>query len=62
MCKETLINATIQSLRLIRNPRFFSTERGFQGEFFCALQNILIEQGIIDESNILEMEYQKSEQ
>jgi hypothetical protein len=58
--RETLINATIQSLQSVRNPRLFHTERGYQGEFFCALQQILREQGIVDGACILEMEYQKS--
>jgi hypothetical protein len=61
MSNQTLIDATIQSLRSIRNPRLFHTERGYQGEFFCALQNILKEQGIVDGTRILEMEYQKSQ-
>lgn len=61
MNKKTLINATIRSLSLITTPRLFRTERGYQGEFFCALQNILKEQGIIDGDIILEMEYQKSQ-
>lgn len=61
MNRQMLIDATIQSLRSIRNPRLFRTERGYQGELFCELQNILKEQGIVDGVNILEMEYQKSQ-
>lgn len=60
MDKDILIDATIQSLCSVKNPRLFCTERGFQGEFFCLLQKILKEQGIVDENCILEMEYQKS--
>jgi hypothetical protein len=60
MDKNILIDATLNSLRSVKNPRLFQTERGFQGEFFCSLQNILKEQGIVDGNCILEMEYQKS--
>ena len=60
MDKDILINATIQSLRSVKNPRLFRTERGFQGEFSYSLQNILREQGVVDSRCILEMEHQKS--
>jgi len=58
--KQIFIDATVQSLRSVKNPRLFRTERGYQGEFFCALQSILREQDIVDGITILEMEYQKS--
>ncbi len=58
--RETLINATIEALSLVTNPRFFNTERGYQGVFFCELQRILKAEGIVDGNCILEMEYQKS--
>ncbi len=50
----------MDAISLVVNPRFFHTERGYQGAFFCALQRILEEKGIVDGRRILEMEYQKS--
>lgn len=39
--KEQIVEATICALKLVRNVRFFRTERGFQGEFFCELKREL---------------------
>jgi len=58
--RETIIEATIEALCSVTNPRLFHTERGYQGAFFCALQRVLEEKGIVDGACILEMEYQKS--
>jgi hypothetical protein len=58
--EEMIIEATILALRSVRHARFFRTERGYQGRFFCALQEILEEFGILNDDLILEMEYQKS--
>ena len=57
--RATIIEATIAALSLVTNPRLFYTERGYQGVFFCELQRILQEKGIVDGFCILEMEYQK---
>lgn len=59
MERALLIQATVCVLRSICNPRLFQTERGYQGEFFCALRSVLKDQGIVDGQRILEMEYQK---
>jgi hypothetical protein len=55
-----IIDATIVALKLVRNVRYFRTERGYQGEFFCNLKMALFERGIIIDDLILEMEYQKT--
>jgi hypothetical protein len=61
MDNQRLVDATIQALSAVKNGRFFLNERGYQGEFHSCLRNLLIEQGFIDESQILETENQKSE-
>jgi len=58
---ERILEATILALRSVNHIRFFGTERGYQGRFFCALQTALDEQGILGDALILEMEYQKAE-
>jgi len=34
---KPIIEATIIALKSVRNVRYFRTERGYQGEFFCEL-------------------------
>ncbi len=58
--KDLIIDATREALRGVRDARFFKTERGFQGAFYCALMHCLNERGLIAEDTLLEMEYQKS--
>lgn len=58
--REQLIAATESAIRAIDAPRFFKTERGFHGRFYCALQTELDRVGLIADGAILEMEYQKS--
>lgn len=57
---DVLIEATIQAVCSIANPRLFKTERGYQGEFYCKLQHILKTKNIVNGVCILEMEYQKA--
>lgn len=59
---ELLIEATLEAISKVRNPRYFCSERGYQGQFYCQLQSILEEQNIITADLILEMEYQKQVQ
>ncbi len=54
------MDATIQSLKLIQEPRFFETERGFQGQFNTVLQDFLIRRRILPGKYIVEEEYQKT--
>ena len=58
--REILIAATEAAIRSVDAARFFQTERGFQGRFYCALQAELDRAGLIANGAILEMEYQKS--
>ncbi|MCJ7545794.1 MAG: hypothetical protein MUP30_03035 [Deltaproteobacteria bacterium] len=57
---DKIVTATDEALRNVAIPRFLRTERGFQGRFYCALQQILEERGLLQSGYILEMEYQKS--
>lgn len=58
--REALIVATEVAIRSVDAARFFQTERGFHGRFYCALQAELDRVGLIVNGAILEMEYQKS--
>ena len=57
---DKLRDATESALRSVVDVRFFQTERGFHGRFYCALQARLDRLGLIANGAILEMEYQKS--
>jgi hypothetical protein len=57
---DEIVTATDQALCEVAAPRFLRTERGFQGRFYCTLQRILEERGLLQGARILEMEYQKS--
>ena len=54
------IEIVITALKEIVSPRFFMTERGFQGNFAIALNKILGEHNIFPEGTIIEEEYQKT--
>jgi hypothetical protein len=58
--QRELIAATDSAIRAVDAERFFQTERGFQGRFYCALQAELDRLGLLVNGAILEMEYQKS--
>jgi len=58
--RNNIINATINALKLIKQTRFFQTERGFQGVLYSNLQEELDKLEILNEDVILELEYQKS--
>ncbi len=57
---DALITATEAAIRSVDAARFFQTERGFHGRFYCALQYQLEQASLMTEGAILEMEYQKS--
>jgi hypothetical protein len=58
--RQALIRATDSALSSVLEPRFFATERGFHGRFYCSLQGELERLGILSGGLLLEMEYQKS--
>lgn len=58
--KEQILQAITEALKSINQARFFRTERGYHGRFYCGLQNALDARGILNDKVILEMEYQKS--
>lgn len=57
--REIIIRATDNAIHAVNASRFFQTERGFQGRFYCALQAELDSAGLLVNGAILEMEYQK---
>ena len=59
MREDVAIEATLESLKGISQSRFYRTERGYQGAFYCALREALESRGLNDDL-ILEIEYQKS--
>ena len=58
--RDALTKATEAAIRAVDAARFFRTERGFHGRFYCALQEQLDQTGLMTDGAILEMEYQKS--
>ena len=60
MERDDLICATEAAIGAVGHPRFFDTERGFQGEFHHALRTQLDQMGVCPAGSILELEYQKS--
>ncbi len=56
----SIIEIVITALKKINSPRFFKTERGFQGRFAIALHKILSDNNIFQEDTIIEEEYQKT--
>lgn len=57
--RDAIVDATDRALRTPVHPRFLTTERGFQGQFYCHLQQNLKEFGLIQGHQILEQEYPK---
>jgi hypothetical protein len=60
--RRMILEATAKALREVTHPRFFRSERGYQGRFYCALQGELDRRCcFLEDGFILEMEYQKGE-
>jgi len=59
MNSELIIETIIEALKHMDSPRFFKTERGFQGRFACALYEIFDAKNIFQDDTIIEEEYQK---
>lgn len=53
-----VIPIIVEALRGVTQPRFFATERGFQGEFLAQLRARLPNAGLPGDA-IIEQEYQK---
>lgn len=60
MTRPLIIEATEKALRAVDASRYFVTERGFHGRFYCTLQHELELRGMFSNEAILEIEYQKS--
>lgn len=56
---ELIIETIIEALKHMDSPRFFKTERGFQGRFACVLYKIFDVKKIFQDDMIIEVEYQK---
>ncbi len=46
---EQIVAATVQALKRVTRARFFRTERGYQGEFYCALRSELDKRKILSD-------------
>lgn len=57
--REAIVEATIAALSSVINPRFFKSEREYQGGFYCGLLAELENRNLLTEDRIVEMEYQK---
>lgn len=60
LMRGKLIKATTDAIKAVDAARFFQTERGFHGRFYCKLQENPDSSGMMTNGRILEMEYQKS--
>lgn len=58
MDRDLFLSVMRQALEAIREPRFFETERGYQGELLARLHARLPHVGLPSHA-ILEQEYQK---
>ncbi|AFM23337.1 hypothetical protein [Desulfomonile tiedjei] len=56
--KNQIIDMTLSAIGRINHPRFFRSERGYQGELYCRLREEFLSQNLLDE-RMLEPEYQK---
>jgi hypothetical protein len=59
MDSELIIETIVEALKHMDSPRFFKTERGFQGRFACALYGRFDAKKIFQDDTIIEEEYQK---
>ncbi len=60
MNSRLIIDIVIKAIKDVDSPRFFKTERGYQGRFACALYKELDEKEIFPDDAIIEEEYQKN--
>jgi hypothetical protein len=57
---DLIIEASIKAALAVTHPRFFRTERGYHGRYYCALMRAFDELHLLDdEDRIIEIEYQK---
>jgi hypothetical protein len=58
--RQRIIDSTISALSSISTNRYFRSERGYQGAFYCKLRDEFEKYDLANEEQIIEMEYQKS--
>lgn len=59
MNKEQFLPLFMEALATIREPRFYDTERGYQGEVLAELRSRLVGAGLPGDP-VVEQEYQKT--
>lgn len=57
---EKLLEVIIIALKQVQNPRFYCSERGYQGEFSSNLKALFGKNNIMPDETIVEQEYQKT--
>lgn len=57
---QALVQATRDALQAIKTPRFFETERGYQGELLAEIRKRLPEIRAVSEDAVVEQEFQKT--
>jgi hypothetical protein len=57
---QDLICTIANALKSVKNTRFFTSERGFQGQFHAELENLFRERDLIPNQAIIDEEYQKT--
>jgi len=55
-----LMSIVAEAIKQIRSPRFFNSERGFQGQLQSNLDKLLRKRNLIDNHVVVEEEYQKT--
>ncbi len=59
--RDLIIESTRESLAVVSHVRFFRSERGYQGRFYCALMAAFDKRGLLDDAaRVIELEYQKT--
>lgn len=50
--RNLIIESTRSALSAVSSPRFFKSERGYQGIFYCKLYEEFENRDLVDEDNI----------
>lgn len=60
LLNEAILEALVEALKAVRDPRFYKSERGYQASLYSALQGALLARRLLEPPFILEAEHQKS--
>jgi hypothetical protein len=47
--RDLIVESTRKSLAVVSHPRFFRSERGYQGRFYCVLVAAFDNKGLLDD-------------